>query len=511
MRAMRERGFTLIELLTAMAVFVVLLGILFIPITSSLTSIKEANMYVAMQDTARDIGERLKQEVPTAFLSSDPSIPIVIGVAPDGQDIWTPYAKVDLRLPMKELYCEVCGKVTPYPTNEPSSPYICPNCGNDDQSKLQFRLHRPLTPKSTITRFFIGLREPGIWDANLEDYTEVRPYENVELLREGTDYNLFTLYKVEFNSNDPKFANWQDPRFFYDLNAAANEKTYMFNWRKNAVALTPPDLDVVDVWKDDDGYHFAPLMSFLPRFVQEVLSSSSGSQTFLASLGLWAGIPNDGTKLLKEISSQPYADWPHIVVMHRDDETGAWIYDYDSWLIDPSNVASPWTNVLQRYLTWDSRKGMVNFAFWAQQTIGADGMTYTYNVPLPTDPLSGSSISNAYILLRSEVVRVNGTLSKRVEVNPQTYEDAVGNRVYEYVMDYDRGTISFNPLYPPRNGEDIEITYYWSTLQNGDVVWVHYPSSEEIMVAVGSEKAFSPERKHPFWIVHTIKVENARR
>ncbi|MBC7238460.1 MAG: type II secretion system protein, partial [Chloroflexi bacterium] len=45
---MRERGFTLIELLTAMAVFVVLLGILFIPLSSTLTSIREANMYMAL-------------------------------------------------------------------------------------------------------------------------------------------------------------------------------------------------------------------------------------------------------------------------------------------------------------------------------------------------------------------------------------------------------------------------------------------------------------------------------
>ncbi len=509
---MREQGFTLIELLTAMAVFVVLLGILFIPLTSSLTSIREANMYIALQDTAKDIGERLRKEVPTALLASDPSTPIVIGIAPDGQYVWTPYAKLDLVLPMKELYCETCGHIETYPrTFEPSPPYVCPNCGESDQSKLHFRLHRPLTPKSTITRFFIGLREPGVWDPNIEDYTAVKPYENVELLREGAGYNLFTLYKVEFDPNDPDFANWRNPDFFYDLNIAPNGKTFMFNWKTNAVAFTPPDLDVIDVWRDASGYHFVALLSFLPRFVQETLSAPPGSQTFMASLGLWKGIPNDGTRLLKQIIPQPYAEWPRIVVMHRDGNTGAWIYDYDSWLVDPSNPASPWANVLQRYLTWDSRKGMVNFAFWAQRTIIADGATFTYYVPPPTDPLSGTPISNAYVLLRSEVVKVNGGLCKRVDANPQTYVDSSGNRMYEYVMDYDRGTITFNPLHPPLSGEEIEVTYYWSTLQRGDVIWVHYPSSEEIMVAIGSEKAFSPERKHPFWIVHTVKVENARR
>ena len=508
---MREKGFTLIELLTAIAVFVVLLGILFIPVSSSLRSIREANMYLALQDTAKDLGERFRREVPTAILAYDPSPPIVIGIDPQGNYVWAPYAKLDLVLPMKELYCEVCGSVTPYPVNEPSPPYTCPVCGNSDQSKLHFRLHRPLTPKATITRFFIGLREPGIWDDKLSDYTAVRPYENVELLRAGSGYNLFTLYKVEFSPQDPNFANWQKPDFFYDLNKAPDGKTFMFHWKKNAVSLTPPDLDVVDVWKDANGYHFVPLISFLPRFVQEVLSAPSGSYTFIASLGLWAGIQNDGTKLLKQIYPNPYSDWPHIVVMHWDRASGTWIYDYDSWMTDPSNPASPWANVLQRYLTWDSRKGIINFAFWGQRTITADGTTYTYPVPPPTDQVSGGTINNAYILLRSEVVKVNGNLCKRVDANPQTYVDSSGRRLYEYTIDYDRAIITFNPLNPPLQGDNIEITYYWSNLQRGDIVWAHYPSCEEIMVAVGSEKAFAPERKHPFWIVHTIKVENVRR
>ncbi|MGC9004414.1 MAG: type II secretion system protein, partial [bacterium] len=105
---MREKGFTLIELLTAIAVFVVLLGILFIPVSSSLRSIREANMYLALQDTAKDLGERFRREVPTAILAYDPSPPIVIGIDPQGNPVWAPYAKLDLVLPMKELYCEVC-------------------------------------------------------------------------------------------------------------------------------------------------------------------------------------------------------------------------------------------------------------------------------------------------------------------------------------------------------------------------------------------------------------------
>ncbi|MBC7327829.1 prepilin-type N-terminal cleavage/methylation domain-containing protein [bacterium] len=501
---MRERGFTLIELLTAMAVFVVLLGILFIPLSSTLTSIREANMYMALQDTAKDIGARLRREVPTAFLAYDPSTPIVIGIDPNGQDIWAPYAKLDIVTPMKELYCEVCGQVTPFPTREPSAPYICPNCGNNDQSKLQLRLHRPLTPKATITRFFIGLREPGVWDDNLQDYTAVNTYQNVDI-GIGTERNFFTLYKVEFEPNDPNFANWRNPDFFYDLHIAPNGKTYMFNWRNIAVPLTPPDLDVADVWQDANGYHFVPLITFLPRFVQEVLSAPSGSQTFVASLGLWAGIQNDGTKLLKQIVPAGTYDWPHIVVMHWDGQSGSWIYDYDSW------SQSAWDSVLQRYLTWDSRKGVVNFAFWAQRTIYGDGTTYTFYIPPPSDPVSGATINNAYILLRSEAVKVNGVLCKRVEANPQTYVDSAGNKLYEYVMDYDKGIITFNPLNPPGPNEQIEITYYWSTLQRGDTVWVHYPSVGEIMVMVGSEKAFNAERKHPLWIIYTIKVENARR
>jgi prepilin-type N-terminal cleavage/methylation domain-containing protein len=510
---MREKGFTLIELLTAIAIFVVLLGILFIPVTSSLRSIREANMYVALQDTAKDLAERLKKEVPTAMYAYDPSTPIIIGIDPQGNPISAvPYAKLDLVLPMKELYCEVCGSVTTYPSDEPSPPYTCPNCGNSDQSKLHFRLHRPLTPKATITRFFIGLREPGIWDDKVQDYVAVRPYENVEL-GIGSGYNLFTLYKVEFNPNDPTgaFANWQKPDFFYDLNKAPDGKTFMYHWRKNAVALTPPDLDVVDVWQDANGYHFVPLISFLPRFVQEVLSAPSGSYTYIASLGLWGGIQNDGTKLLKQIYPNPYADWPHIVVMHWDRGSGTWVYDYDSWITDSSNPISPWANVLQRYFTWDSRKGMVNFAFWAQRTIPADGISYNYSIPAPSDPVSNQPIPNAYLILRSEVVKVNGNLCKRVDNNPQTYVDDLGNRLYEYTIDYDRAIITFNPQNPPLQGEEIEITYYWTTLQRGDLVWVHYPSSQEIMVAIGSEKSFDPKRKYPFWIVHTIKVENVRR
>jgi prepilin-type N-terminal cleavage/methylation domain-containing protein len=507
---MREKGFTLIELLTAIAIFVVLLGILFIPVTSSMRSIREANMYVALQDTAKDIAERLRKEVPTAIIAYDPSPPIVIGIDPQGNYVWEPYAKLDLVLPMKELYCQVCGRVTTFPLNEPSPPYVCPNCGNSDQSKLQFRLHRPLTPKMTITRFFIGLREPGVWDDKAQDYVAVKPYENVEL-RIGSGYNLFTLYKIEFNPFDPNFANWQKPDFFYDLNKAPDGKTFMYHWRKNAVALTPPDLDVVDVWQDANGYHFATLLSFLPRFVHEVLSAPSGSYTYIASLGLWAGIQNDGTNLLKQIYPNPYSDWPHIVVMHRDSVTRNWVYDYDSWVTDSSNPASPWANVLQRYLTWDSRRGMVNFAFWAQRTIPADGVTYTYSIPAPSDPVSNQPIPNAHLILRSEVVKVNGNPCKRVDTNPQTYVDNLGNRLYEYTIDYDRAIITFNPQNPPLKGEEIEITYYWTTLQRGDLVWVHYPSCQEIMVAIGSEKAFDPKRKHPLWIVHTIKVENVRR
>ncbi len=497
-----RRGFTLIELLTAIAIFVVLLGILFVPLNSSLRSVREANIYLDLQDTARIVGDRLKREIPTAIYAWDPSPPIIIGIAPDGLDIWAPYAKLDILLPLKELYCEVCGQTTPYPTNEPSYPYICPNCGNQDQSKLHFRLHRPLTPKGTILRLFIGLREPGVWDDNLQDYTAVRPYGNLELLRGGEGDNFFCLYKVEFNPKDPRFANWQEPNFFYDLNLAPDGKTYMYHWKKNAVNLTPPTIDAVDVWKDGAGVlHFEPLISFLPRYTREVLQPLTNGQIFWASYGLWAGVQNDGTKLFKELVPPNTQVWPHIVVVDRTNTVL-----FDSWY-------DSWSDPLSRYFTWDSRRGIVNFVFWGapENPIIADGVTYQYPLPQSRDPLSKTPIPNAYIIPGTETVKVNGVPCKKVEADPQTYTDSAGNRIYEYSIDYDRRLLIFNALYPPAQGSQIEVTYYWSTLQRGDVVWAQYPSAEEIMVAIGNEKAFDPERKYPFWVVHTIRVENARR
>jgi len=186
-----KRAFTLIELLVVMAITAVLLGIIIVPLIQSFSMTRLAQSFAESQDRARILTDRIAAEIGNAA-----------SVRSSSGLVWSTVNGANVKLPQHSLIAVLPGKdgdfaeavlnfskidiVKPAegdPTAIASGGYVNPDTGLADPTlqapKGQVRL--PLTPGTTIIRYFIGLRDP------FKPYNN--PYDGILMARNGQQDN----------------------------------------------------------------------------------------------------------------------------------------------------------------------------------------------------------------------------------------------------------------------------------------------------------------------------------
>ncbi|MFQ3586137.1 MAG: prepilin-type N-terminal cleavage/methylation domain-containing protein [Fimbriimonadaceae bacterium] len=186
---LRSAGFTLVELLTVMAITAVLLTLVILPVIQSFNLTREAEGFSEAQEKARRLVERISREISQSAGVLDPGPTRgQLAVEVPGRNgaaippVILEFATVDLVRP-------AAGD----PTRGPSGAFVNPDTGREDPTlrapKGQVVL--PVTPGSTIVRYWIGLRDPFAPNG----YNN--PYDGLLMARNAQRDNLFVLYRAE--------------------------------------------------------------------------------------------------------------------------------------------------------------------------------------------------------------------------------------------------------------------------------------------------------------------------
>lgn len=305
-----NRGFTLIEILVVLALTMMVMGLIFSPLISSLKVTRSAEIIIRTQDNARLALSQITADLGNAMYVYDDTenfvnFPVKRG---DGTPVVVRVynSKVDMILPRERGYCPINAAHTPggISPGEEAAP-VCPvnTCG----ATLEMKAIQPLTQDTRIVRYFIGLKDPTLPYTN--GYTE-------QLAESGTEDNSHILYRVEFDPMDPALfplndpittnlrtadANRQDENFFYNLAFAPNGATFAANWKKIArPVVTLEGVDLITLEYDDDGNPVVtPLAKFAPTAIYNdpLVPTSSDEDnpergdappaTYKASYGYW--------------------------------------------------------------------------------------------------------------------------------------------------------------------------------------------------------------------------------
>ena len=213
-RASRCRAFTLIELLIVIALTAVLFALLLVPLVSAIRYTQQAQIVTAAQDAARTTRERLTRELGSAlFVFDGTSHPFVTtnGQAQPGDDRYTNF--LDLEIPgivpatgnytSTIAHAYACKLDFAQPKSvSASATQIDPTTGEP----ITYRQTQngsaiisdpayvfPLAAGTTVTRYWIGLKDPS------------QPYNNVrEGKAPGNTDNTYILYRAQFQPYVPK-------------------------------------------------------------------------------------------------------------------------------------------------------------------------------------------------------------------------------------------------------------------------------------------------------------------
>jgi type II secretory pathway pseudopilin PulG len=494
----------------------------------------------------------------------------------------------------------------------------CPRAGHAG-SPVEQRPTDPLQPEEVRVRYFIGLlqptvdqTDPGALPGSASD--RVNPHYANGFLFKNTALasdNLYVLYRVEFNPNitlpggQPNLAaaptaNWllnrdvnyggrvfragtPNPNFCYDT-AFAPE------WKSRAVAIvTSQDTDLVrlvrtatNTWLPEPTVRFTST-----PIVNETLNANSTTGTLEAAgiegaprpptqyagdYGNWSGPNSDASLPLTEsvvmAPQRPanpaflprYLVGPRIQVFEQSRDASG-LGDrldlvYDSAL--PSSVEPR-----QRLFTWDSRRGLVNFALRRIQfppPANGDPETFfaavlpDYTTDLKADMASAQVTSFTGI---PEVVptgfgalKQHALLGRTVRIVPGSetitrISDRMGGRSVlmeragytglglaggdqfvaqadlqpsQYTIDYSTGVITFSDKDPSlleaRMGgsQDLVIRYQFQTNRSTDVVRASYSTRELMTVQLGLVQ-FEPRSgdAQSLQLTNRVRVRNVGR
>jgi prepilin-type N-terminal cleavage/methylation domain-containing protein len=594
MRYPARKGFTLVEMLVVIAVTIVLMGLLIGPLSQSFQLTGRGQAMVEAQDNARNGLLQITRDIQDAmgvydglpiYMYSYTNLQNLHGQPhPDsnsvadfvrdpitGQPIEFRNAMIDLVLPKARYYCTLHHH---YLTDAQVAPNqaieVCPL---HPESPVETRPIEPLQPAGTRVRYFVALRQgfnPANPDPTIPGGNSPLPrYLNPLLFTmTGSDFNNpYVLYRAEFDPNnaDPLnhpagqlTKNWLlpngqvNPNFWYDNTKAPNGLTYAENWKAQAVAvISPVDTDMVRWLQEGNLWLPQPMTRFGPTYVENetlkpnkavVTSTAAGSivqppqvpMQYVSDNGHWSGPVNDMTLPLQPVEimgpappngplPQTFALGPRIQIYDTNAGGPGMVPVYDSTV---SNVQL----ARRRLFTWDSTRGIVNFALRGDtahmpqplQVVGGTGaqfnevpfsvslrrdtsvlplnlvtnLSQTQNTPvgfgsLLSDPLLGPTLG---IVPGSEVVELLDNNAQPIRSLERagwlgTGQDQIVAQADlqpdQYVIDYSTGLIMFSTQDPSIAGVPLHVTYQMHTNKATDLVRVSYATRELFTVNVG--------------------------
>jgi prepilin-type N-terminal cleavage/methylation domain-containing protein len=200
-----RRGYTLVELLTVIAISAILLTLIILPVIQSFALTRQAQALSNAQELGKQLTEKISREVSNAVavrgaapvqtlvnganirLPSTSLIVRVPRVNPDGTRL-EPRQEIELVMPYSRM-----DLVTPAEIGRrgPNGGFIDPAIGKEDPTLQNFKGQTalPIAPGATITRYFIGLRDPFSLYNN--------PYDALLMSRNASRDNLYVLYRAE--------------------------------------------------------------------------------------------------------------------------------------------------------------------------------------------------------------------------------------------------------------------------------------------------------------------------
>ncbi len=196
---MKRRAFTLIEMLTVMAITAILLGIIVTPVVQSINLVKLGDAYNQAQENARIELDKISREISNGAGVRDNSgdngaiaveVPTGPGSVNPTTTVLLPYSKLDIV----NFSQGIPG---------PNGTFVNPTTGKIDPTLTapKGQVNLPVTPGTTITRYYIALRQPLIpvpqgapLNPNINPY--FNPYNGLLMAISGGQDNLYVLYKA---------------------------------------------------------------------------------------------------------------------------------------------------------------------------------------------------------------------------------------------------------------------------------------------------------------------------
>jgi len=585
-KADTRKGFTLVELLVVIAISTVLFGLLMYPLVKTFSLTSTASTLVDAQDAARHAVQQISRDIGEAMFvydsvdtnSSNATYGMAAVILPirmnDGSltTIMLPDSRLDMIPPQMIMHCNS----PTHPNNQPRDfsrrdetgkqvfawrTCPIPSCGSSD---IEIRPNLPLKHDTVIVRYFLGLKDnnPSLgW----------KPYDLTS--KAPGDPNPVVLYRVEFDPNDTTLfpAAWtaeakrivyNDPRFFYDNNAAADGRPFWQHWKEMAAPVASAryqDLVTCGFSAAGEPTGVAPTVSMRFSGVENIDFKASGSTVagaygiyepptiFKAPDGYWVSAfgtnspPTFSVSLFKTNGSVAYST--------RMDTTSG-----DLWVLRYTIVAGNWQSPvpvfnISQYMrngniigqaagvppemayTIDRDKGIADFAITPQLDSGGESISSLDPAVVNNDP-DRRALLKTYDTASSNYLGLNASIipdTLRVQVPDGV--DSTGNPIYVRYLRTDEGSfkpgknqfwlespkyIRFSsdlPVYSGPGGNfPILVDYQVQYNGLGDAVRGSYATKSRIDITIGM-RVYDPDsrRASNFALKETTLVGNALR
>lgn len=583
----RRRGFTLTELLVVIAITAVLMAIMFVPLSRALDMTARANATVQGQDKVRAAMRRIVRDLSIATEVYEPR-----DLSMWGYNLWT-FARnrprpaagaqperylvrggiIAMRLPRMQYFDTVNSHYVNPADIDPAGTsglnydaVALDGCPRHGGAKVELRPVANGEPDSRITAYFIGLKNPGLQVGGSPVYENLLLFRTTFIPQNNT-LNTYCLYRIEFDPQDPRYANWNlpsgqpNPDFFYDPTpvTVGTQTLPRYQWWKNAT-VTVMDSETSDAarWLDSNGKYMPhALCSWGPspvdnevakpnREISRYLLGGVGSADLpalelQAGHGHWTGVQSDGKfPLPTTLATSPNAangvqSGPRIEIIQAgtpvfDSQTGLRnrLVGYDAIAgrlttsfqrLDSSQAAG---DPLQQYYaaTVDPLTYQIDLTQDNQATAGmpssfgaawsTPGLQATTLIVPGSDEVQKAVTSGSTFQLVAPMRRVGWTglpvVNGRDPNNPTTPQGKD-----EYTIDYATGAIEVSVNEDWTQFQPL-VRYRFQTNHRDDVVRVSYATKELATVNLGLvEYTRRRQESLPFEVAERVVIRNLKR
>ncbi len=582
-RAVTRKGFTLMELLVVIAISTVLFGLLMYPLIKTFSLTSTASTLVDAQDSARHAIQQISRDIGEAMFVYDSvdtnSASTTYGMAAvilpvrmnDGSitTVMLPDSRLDMIPPQMIVHCNY-----PLHGNGPRdfsrrdetgkqvfAWRTCAVCGSSD---IEIRPNLPLKHDTVIIRYFLGLKDNNPskgW----------KPYDLA--CKSPGDPNPVVLYRVEFDPNDTtlfpgtwtseaKRTVYNDPRFFYDSNAAADGRPFWQHWKEMAAPVASAryqDLVTCGFTNAGEPMGVSPTVSMRFAGIENIDFKASGSTTagaygiyepptvFRAPDGYWvsafgvASPPTFSVSLFKTNGSMAYSTrmdsgTGDMWVLRYTILGGNWqapvpVFNISAYMNDGSIVGPAAGVPPEMAYTIDREKGLADFAITPELDDSGESISSLDPVVVNNDP-DRRALLKTYDSASGNYLGPNASIiADTLRVQVPDGVDSTGKPIYIRYLRTDEGSfkpgrnqfwlespdhIRFSsdlPVYS-RPGGNFPVLVDYQVQYNGlgDAVRGSYATKSRIEITIGM-RVYDPDSRRPsnFALRETTLVGNALR